>query len=583
MDGALPDAGRLAARALRIVRFSVVIPTLQRRDLVQRTVLALAEQDFDDFEVIVVDDGSRDGTAAALRSLSVPFALRVLEQENRGAGSARNAGAAVADADTLLFLDDDMVADPSLLLEHEQSHAQGADLVLGDLPLHPESPQNLLSRGVERWARSRTERLAAADHIPLGDLLTGQMSISRALFQKLGGFDAGITRNGRFGGEDIDFGYRVTQAGCRVVFNPDARSHQYYDVDPRAFLRRTYESARAHQELALKHPEQAREFEGDLRFGSARGRWLSAPLIVAPAAFSWPLRAALAALVRHGYDGPRLRRAFLMMRIFEHTRGVRDARRALGTGQVVVLAYHAVTDLRGDPVLAQYGVPPARLAAQLDNLRRHSWTFVDFDAVLDALAGQRPLPKRAVLVTFDDCYADLLSAGAGVLGERGIPAVAFAVTGLLGATNQWDLQIGARELRLLDADELRQLGAHRIEIGSHGAWHRALTKVPSDELEDELMGSAVLLQEAGLPRPRALSYPYGDFSPTVAGAAHRAGYDAAFTTEPGVVRRHSERTALPRIEVHATDTPRRVRLLVSSAGWPEPIRRRVLRLLRTRS
>ncbi len=582
MDAALPDARPLAARALKIVRFSVVIPTHERRHLVRRSVLALAEQVFEDFEVIVVDDGSSDGTAPALRSLSVPFALRVVEQENRGAGSARNAGAAVADGDTLLFLDDDMIADPRLLLEHERSHAQGADLVLGDLPLHPESPQNLLSRGVEHWARSRTERLAAADHIPLGDLLTGQMSISRALFQELGGFDAAITRNGRFGGEDIDFGYRVTQAGCRVMFNPEARSHQYYDVDPRTFLRRTYESARAHQELALKHPERSREFEGELRFGSARGRWLFAPLIAAPAPVSWPLRAGLAALVRHGHDGPRLRRAFLLMRIFEHTRGIRDARRTHGTGQVVVLAYHAVADLRGDRILARYGVPPTRLAAQLDDLRDHGWKFVDLDAVIRALAGQRRLPKRAVLVTFDDCYADLLAAGAPVLGKRGIPAVAFAVAGLLGASNQWDLEIGARELQLLDAEELGQLGARQIEIGSHGMWHRALTKVPSDELEEELIGSAARLQEAGLPRPRALSYPYGDFSPAVAGAAHRAGYEAAFTTDPGVVRRHSERTALPRIEVHATDTPRQVRLLVSSAGWPEPIRRRVLRLLRTR-
>ena len=53
----------------------------------------------------------------------------------------------------LLFLDDDMEADPRLLAEHERSHREGADVVLGDLPLHPDSPRNLLSWGVGAWAR----------------------------------------------------------------------------------------------------------------------------------------------------------------------------------------------------------------------------------------------------------------------------------------------------------------------------------------------------------------------------------------------------------------------------------------------
>src|ERR671910_1175522 len=203
------------------MRFSIVIPTHQRRDTVLRTVAALTNQTRDDFEVIVVVDGSTDGTADALRALSVPFALTVLEQDNRGAGAARNAGAGAATGEILVFLDDDMEAHPSLLVEHDRSLREGADLVLGDLPLHPTSPQNVLSAGVGSWARSRRERLAAnPGEIPLADLLTGQLSISLDAFERLGGFDAGFTRDGLFGGEDIDFGYRVLRAGCRVEFNP---------------------------------------------------------------------------------------------------------------------------------------------------------------------------------------------------------------------------------------------------------------------------------------------------------------------------------------------------------------------------
>ena len=127
------------------MRLSIVIPTYERREVVPRTVTALASQSYEDFEVIVVVDGPTDGTASALRELSTPFRLTVLEQPNSGAAAARNAGAAAAAGELLLFLDDDMEADPALLAEHDGSQREGADLVLGDLPLYPHSPRNVLS------------------------------------------------------------------------------------------------------------------------------------------------------------------------------------------------------------------------------------------------------------------------------------------------------------------------------------------------------------------------------------------------------------------------------------------------------
>jgi len=133
-------------------RFSVVIPTHQRRDRVVHNVEALARQDLASFEVVVVVDGGSDGTAAALRALDPPFPLTILEQENSGAAEARNAGARSAGGEILLFLDDDMEADPAMLAEHDRGHRQGADLVVGDMPLHPDSPANLLSWGVGFWA-----------------------------------------------------------------------------------------------------------------------------------------------------------------------------------------------------------------------------------------------------------------------------------------------------------------------------------------------------------------------------------------------------------------------------------------------
>lgn len=87
---------------------SVVVPTFNRREVVKRTVESLFAQDFPsaDYEIIVVVDGSRDGTADALRALKAPCRFQIVEQANKGLAGARNSGAQAAGAELLLFLDD---------------------------------------------------------------------------------------------------------------------------------------------------------------------------------------------------------------------------------------------------------------------------------------------------------------------------------------------------------------------------------------------------------------------------------------------------------------------------------------------
>ena len=559
------------------MRFSIVIPTFQRREIVVRMVSALQRQQ-GDFEVIVVIDGSTDGTADALRALQLPFPLTVIEQQNGGAAQARNVAANAATGELLLFLDDDMEADPEMLVQHDLSHREGADIVFGHLPLHPDSPDNLLSRGVGRWAERRREQLAAPDtDVPVTDLNTGQMSISREDFQRLGGFDTSFTREGLYGGEDFEFGHRAHKAGLRAAFNPVAISHQFYAVDPADYTRRTRESARSHEELNAKHPELMQDFSAGREFTSRRSRIIFGALSMAPPVLSWPLRALAAHRVRSGRLDFSTYRLFFGLQTMEYHRGLRQARRKLRVGHAVVVAFHAIADLGDDPLLAEYGVPRDRFAEHLDELAHHGRRFVSLEAVLRALDGEHPLPKGAVLVTFDDCYEDLLSEGCPVLAERGIPAVAFTVAGRIGESNEWDRSKGARALALLDEKGLRAIDAQGIVVGSHGMTHRSLADLEPAELKHELEGSAARLAGLGLPRPVALSYPYGVSSPGVAAAAREAGYAVAFTVEPGVVRGGENRLALPRVEVLASDTPGILRLKLATAGWPARWRQRLLR------
>ena len=193
--------------------------------------------------------------------------------------------------------------------------------------------------------------------------------------------------------------------------------------------------------------------------------------------------------------------AFYGLRPMERIRAAHDTRPALSTGTAVVLAFHTITDLRGDPILAQYGMPHDQFGALLDSLSRPRGTFIDFTRLMRALDGKEQLPKRAVLVTLDDGYDDLESDAAPELETRGIPALAFAVAGRVGGTNEWDQPDGARALDLADADALLTLADRGIEIGVHSYTHRALATIDTGELAHEIDGCADQLETLGLPRP----------------------------------------------------------------------------------
>jgi len=272
--------------------FSIIVPTYQRRDTVCDAVGALSRLQYDGpVEVIVVVDGSNDGTEEALAKLHPPFPFRVISQPNAGLARARNRGAAEASGEILLFLDDDMMAAPDILRQHALSYSKGLDAVIGHIPLDPASPDTFLARGVGKWADSRRATLMACEELDLFDLLGGHLSVKRALFEELGGFDTAFTKDGAFGDEDIDFGVRLL-GRARIVFNPDAISYQRYIVTPRQLLRQWGDAGEADVLFAAKHPAH-----GDRLFelhgaGKLYTRLLLRPLSALPYA---PKLAGLAA------------------------------------------------------------------------------------------------------------------------------------------------------------------------------------------------------------------------------------------------------------------------------------------------
>jgi peptidoglycan/xylan/chitin deacetylase (PgdA/CDA1 family) len=202
-------------------------------------------------------------------------------------------------------------------------------------------------------------------------------------------------------------------------------------------------------------------------------------------------------------------------------------------------------------VLEPYGIPPARFRRQLGFLARR-FRFLNAEEFGRFLEGAG-VPRRAALLTFDDCFDDLLDAALPALRALDVPAIAFAVTARIGGTNDWDAEIGAAQLPLLDDEGLHMLADTGVAIGSHSRTHRMLNRLTEEEVADELHGSIADLEALGLPRPLFLAYPHGEHDTDVRRAAAEAGFRGAFTVTPGVASPEGDRHAVPRLEILRDD------------------------------
>lgn len=234
----------------------------------------------------------------------------------------------------------------------------------------------------------------------------------------------------------------------------------------------------------------------------------------------------------------------------------------------IVLCYHAVSQTWEHPL----SVPPEALERHLRRLLERRYLPASAERVV---AGR----ERVLHVTFDDAYTSVRAA-LPILEQLGVPATIFACAGLADTGAPLDIPELVAEVRRAPVelatmawDELRELAARGIEIGSHTVSHPHLTMLGDDELIRELTESKERI-EAALGRPcRFLAYPYGDEDERVLAAAERAGYDGAFAL-PGNEDRWTP-FAVPRVGIYRGD--RGLNLTLKTTA---PARRSAARVLR---
>ena len=250
---------------------SVVVPTFNRREVVKRTVESLFAQDFPsaDYEIIVVVDGSWDGTADALRALKAPCRFQIVEQANKGLAGARNSGARAAGAELLLFLDDDMLCKPGLVAAHAAAHSESLRTVgFGAIFLSPDSPPSLAAECFKRELGAfylRHKEDAGDEHRDL-EYIFGNSSISRDLLMEAGGFDESFKMR-----EDLELWVRLAGMGVRPRYVPGAVAFQYYAKTSADLIRDAEAFAIADVMFARRHPD-VRDY-GQLRLLDQAPGW----------------------------------------------------------------------------------------------------------------------------------------------------------------------------------------------------------------------------------------------------------------------------------------------------------------------
>ncbi len=195
------------------IRASVIIPAFNSANRLSDCLEALENQTCprDLYEIIVVDDGSRDDTALAAKR----FNVRYRHQENRGPAAARNNGAGMAEGDIVLFTDDDCAPDKNWIAEMTSSlEAEG---VVGVKGAYRTAQGALWARFAQAEFEDRYRRLRKRKYIDMVD--THAAGYKKDVFLAMGGFDESFPVPNN---EDVDLSYRMSVHGHKMVFNPNA-------------------------------------------------------------------------------------------------------------------------------------------------------------------------------------------------------------------------------------------------------------------------------------------------------------------------------------------------------------------------
>ena len=249
---------------------SIIIPTYNRKETLLRCLRQYERQvlSLDRFEIIVVDDGSTDGTWEMLNELQgkLKYRLSCYRKENGGPGSARNLGIRKAAGEVLLIIGDDIFPDVNLLSEHYVWHSERYPDdnagVLGFVTWDGDPPPSPFMIWLERGYQNAYHLIHHREEVHWRFSYTGNISLKRAFLEEAREwFDE---RRLSYGYEDIEWGYRLQKKGFRLFYNENAIGRHYHWQTLELSLNRAQKLGRSAKALQHINPEIYERILNDL-------------------------------------------------------------------------------------------------------------------------------------------------------------------------------------------------------------------------------------------------------------------------------------------------------------------------------
>ncbi|MBC7188918.1 glycosyltransferase family 2 protein, partial [Candidatus Aerophobetes bacterium] len=202
-----------------MIRVSVIIPSYNRREILRRCLEALFNQNFpkEEYEIVLIDDGSTDGTDNMVSSLSSPCILKYIKNKRRlGQSVSRNRGVKEAQGEYVIFVDSDIIVVPDFIKEHLRFHKMYGDLIVNGELIYISNLNEIGRKKKGIW------------DISFSPFNTANVSLKKEYVEKAGGFDTELLP---YGWQDIELGLRLKKLGLKVRKNPKALGYHFRAVE----------------------------------------------------------------------------------------------------------------------------------------------------------------------------------------------------------------------------------------------------------------------------------------------------------------------------------------------------------------
>jgi glycosyltransferase involved in cell wall biosynthesis len=215
-------------------RWSVIIPAYNADGRIAPLLEALEHQDIprEDYEIIVVDDGSNDDTAEVVKSFSN---VRLLQQHNRGPATARNLGAYNANGEIVLFTDSDCIPTSNWISQMVTPLLNPQ--VVGVKGVYRTQQKLLIARFIQAEYQDKYRKMSKKKSIDFID--TYSAAYRKELFFKYHGFDENFPVPSA---EDVEFSFRLSEAGHLMVFNPQAVVNHIFEDTLWGYIRKKFKN-----------------------------------------------------------------------------------------------------------------------------------------------------------------------------------------------------------------------------------------------------------------------------------------------------------------------------------------------------